>query len=223
MSQDGAKPTGYYGHVRTDLVGLLPSGGVGDLLEIGAAQGDTLVHIKQKGLAKRVVGVELCALPGGGQQRPEIDAFHVGNVESPECDFPPGSFDAVVAGDVLEHLVDPWAAVRKIETWLRPGGIAILCVPNFREASVLWDVLVRGDFAYQPDGILDRTHLRFFCKRNVLELATTDHLRPESIGPTYRMHWGSKHALRRVVHAISFGLLEPFLAVQYTVVARKVA
>lgn len=44
--------------------------------------------------------------------------------------FPRESFDAVVMGDVLEHLPSPLASLRAVHTWLRPGGVAAIAVPS---------------------------------------------------------------------------------------------
>jgi SAM-dependent methyltransferase len=46
-----------------------------------------------------------------------------------ELPFPPGSFDVVVASDVLEHIDDDARAVREITRVLRPGGAFIFSVP----------------------------------------------------------------------------------------------
>jgi SAM-dependent methyltransferase len=40
------------------------------------------------------------------------------------------SFDVVFAGELIEHLVDPSAAIREFRRVLRPGGILILTTPN---------------------------------------------------------------------------------------------
>jgi SAM-dependent methyltransferase len=44
--------------------------------------------------------------------------------------LPPESFDAEVCWDVLEHLEEPEAALRRLFDALKPGGILILAYPN---------------------------------------------------------------------------------------------
>jgi 2-polyprenyl-3-methyl-5-hydroxy-6-metoxy-1,4-benzoquinol methylase len=80
-----------------------------------------------------------------------------------------GPFDAIVYGDVLEHLTDPLAALRALDATLAPGGTVIVSVPN---VAHLWVrlCLLAGRFDYADRGILDRTHLRFFTRRTLLAL-----------------------------------------------------
>jgi SAM-dependent methyltransferase len=80
-----------------------------------------------------------------------------------------GPFDAIVYGDVLEHLSDPVAALTSVNQRLAPGGLAIISVPNVAHLSVRLSLLV-GRFDYADRGILDRTHLRFFTRRTFLAL-----------------------------------------------------
>jgi hypothetical protein len=46
----------------------------------------------------------------------------------------------------------------------------IASIPNVRNLKVLAPLLFKGDWQYQTSGILDRTHVRFFTRRTVLEL-----------------------------------------------------
>ena len=80
-----------------------------------------------------------------------------------------GPFDAIVYGDVLEHLSDPRAVLRALDQTLVPGGTVIVSVPNVAHLWVRLSLLA-GRFDYADRGILDRTHLRFFTRRTLLEL-----------------------------------------------------
>ena len=75
-----------------------------------------------------------------------------------------GPFEAIVYGDVLEHLSEPRTALVALNRTLAPGGTAIVSVPN---VAHLWMrlSLMLGRFDYADRGILDRTHLRFFTRR----------------------------------------------------------
>src|SRR5262249_50946150 len=83
--------------------------------------------------------------------------------------FAEGSFDAVICGDVLEHLRDPLSVLRQVRTWLRPNGRLIVSLPNVRNHAVIRSLLA-GNWTYEPAGLLDRTHLRFFTRREIENL-----------------------------------------------------
>ncbi|MBU1040854.1 MAG: class I SAM-dependent methyltransferase [Proteobacteria bacterium] len=78
-------------------------------------------------------------------------------------------FDVVVAADVLEHLYDPWTALQLMVPLLAPGGSVVVSLPHAGHAAVA-ACLVSGDFAYREYGLLDHTHIRFFCLKNIEEL-----------------------------------------------------
>ena len=89
----------------------------------------------------------------------------VADAEDP-LPFPDGSFDAVVAGELLEHLRFPDSVVSEIGRVLRPGGVFVGSVPNaFRIQSRLR--FLRG---HAPED--DPTHLHMFSLPDVRGLLT---------------------------------------------------
>ena len=82
----------------------------------------------------------------------------------------PAELDAIVLGDVLEHLRDPWAALTALAGLLSPSGRIVLSLPNI----AVWNArreLARGRFPYADHGVFDRTHLRFFTRTGAHALA----------------------------------------------------
>lgn len=80
------------------------------------------------------------------------------------------TYDFLLFGDVLEHLVRPECVLAELVTRLRPGGRAILSLPNIAfVGNRLTHLLGRWD--YKDYGILDRTHLRFFTRGSMVALA----------------------------------------------------
>ena len=212
----------YYQFTRTELIDLLPKNRVfANVLEVGASGGYTLLYLKTKGIAKKVTGIELFELAGTEQQNPQLDAFTIGNIEQmEEAIFLPGEFDLVICGDVLEHLQNPWAVRDKIITWLKPGGFLLASIPNIREYKTVLKILLRGTFTYEEGGIMDKTHLRFFGKGNILELLGTNGLHIEKIVSNLAYPvWNTK--TRATVNRLTFKIFEEFLAKQYFVLAVK--
>jgi SAM-dependent methyltransferase len=104
----------------------------------------------------------------------------VANVEEP-LPFPDSSFDAVVAGELFEHLRFPEGVVREVRRVLRPGGVLVGSVPNaFRVQSRLR--FLRGR---PPED--DPTHLHMFSPDAVRTLLTGfDDVHVEYVGGRYR-------------------------------------
>lgn len=78
-------------------------------------------------------------------------------------------FEVIVAGDVLEHLYDPWATLGKLEPLLAENGYIVLSLPHASHNAIV-ACLLAGDFDYQPWGLLDKTHIRFFGIHNIQRL-----------------------------------------------------
>ncbi|MCW3041578.1 MAG: class SAM-dependent methyltransferase [Solirubrobacterales bacterium] len=74
-----------------------------------------------------------------------------------------GPYDAIVCGDVLEHLPHPNATLRALASQLAPDGRVVVSVPNVAH----WTgrrALLRGRFPREEHGLFDATHLRWFTR-----------------------------------------------------------
>ena len=78
----------------------------------------------------------------------------------------PTGIDAIVLGDVLEHLRDPSALLRLVHDSIGAKGRAFISVPNIANITVRLGLLL-GVFEYRDRGILDNTHLRFYTMRTI--------------------------------------------------------
>ena len=210
------KASGYFSNTRKDIISVLPAKKIDRLLEVGAGSGDTLVEIKKQGLARHVTGFELMRLPGTNQENSLIDAFIHGDLDRIESEFPASLFDVIICGDVLEHLVDPWSILRKLTSLLQPGGTMIISCPNVRHYQMFWAIFIRGSFLYTDYGLLDKTHLRFFCRKDLLSMVEGAGLHTKEVIPTFKFYKGSRDS---VMNALTFGIFEQFLALQYVITA----
>jgi len=212
-----AKDQGYFRAARLDLLAMLPPGGGLALLELGSGHGATLRAAKSMGLAAYTVGVDLVPPAPAQAGEPEIDRSICGNVEAIALDLPEASFDAVLCADVLEHLVDPWSVVANLVPLLKPGGLLLSSIPNFRNHRLLRSVVFGGDFRYAEAGLLDRTHLRFFCRKNIRELFEGAGLVVEAM-ETNMGGYGLRH---KILDRSTLGWLHDFFVFQYRTRARK--
>ena len=78
----------------------------------------------------------------------------------------------------------------------------------------MYNVFIKGDFAYNPEGgILDKTHLRFFCKKNVKELFDLTNFNIEGIYSN--LHILPLKGFRYKISRITFGIFDQYLTPQY--------
>ena len=77
-------------------------------------------------------------------------------------------YDAILAGDVLEHCSRPDLVLRECHHLLAPGGCVVISLPNVAHADVRL-ALLAGKFRYRDTGLLDRTHIRFFTRETIEE------------------------------------------------------
>jgi methionine biosynthesis protein MetW len=143
---------------------VLPEGG--SVLDVGCASGGLLALLAPR--AGRTAGIELSQTAARAASA-VADEVHHGGIADRDLPFAPGSFDVVVLADVLEHLPDPEAGLRRAVDLARPGGALVISVPNIAH----WQArltLLRGRWPAEESGTFDAGHLRFFTLESVGEL-----------------------------------------------------
>jgi O-antigen biosynthesis protein len=153
----------YYGYARPEVCALVPTSAK-RVLDVGCAGGALGRALKSERPGIEVRGVEPVA-EQAERARAWLDDVHAGTEIPSEWPRP----DCIIFADVLEHLVDPWTAVKNARSLLQPGGTLVVSVPNVLHHSVVSE-LVRGRFDYRDAGVLDRTHLRFFTEKTAREM-----------------------------------------------------
>ncbi len=155
----------YYTNVRSDVLNLVPNRVVHKAMEIGGGEFPTLLAINRDKDAE-LWGVDIYPCTN-----PLIHFVH-GSIESVNVQekIPDDYFDLILANDVLEHLVDTEAFLEFCHKKLATNGCLILSVPNIRQIRALYHIFIMGTFPRQASGLFDRTHLRWFCKRDLVDL-----------------------------------------------------
>jgi len=217
---DEASLPAYYRNERPEIAALVPAG-ARRVLEVGCAAG-ALGRLLKRRAPREVVGIEIHA-PAAAVARRHLD--RVLELDLDAIDALPldeGSFDCIVCADVLEHLRAPERALAVLRRYLAPGGVLIASIPNVRHASVVLPLLVEGRWQYRDEGILDRTHLRFFTAAEIVALFEGAGFRARLAGATKSAEHPVVPALAEVVGRLggdAAAFREDSAIVQYVVVA----
>ncbi len=160
----------YYNRVNPDLLGVIPPD-ARTVLEIGCGTGVMARDYRRINPSVRYLGVEMNP-EAAAMAEEHINHVVVGDiaaVDPSELGLGEGSVDCLVFGDVLEHMVDPWAAIRKLAPLLRDGGQAVASIPNVQHWTMILNLFM-SRWEYADEGLMDRTHLRFFTVEGMRKL-----------------------------------------------------
>jgi SAM-dependent methyltransferase len=180
---------GYYSRINGDLLRLMPPD-ARVVLEVGSGTGALAEAYRRINPDVRYLGIE--KLPAAAHEASEnsrIDRMFTGDAAVVEpthlglSEIDP-RVDCLVFGDVLEHMADPWTVLARLAQWVREGGHVLACIPNIQHYSVVLNLL-RGKWEYRDEGLLDRTHLRFFTLEGMRELFAHAELKVFDIQPRW--------------------------------------
>lgn len=135
-------------------------------------------------------------------------------------------FDCMIFADILEHLVDPWHVLSQAVEYLRPGGTAIVSVPNIRHISSLNSIFLRGTFPRIGRGLFDGTHLRWFTCTDARHLLESSGLQLVSLSANLRINdvpetHLNRFAQRHLVRFEKWSWVKEFLGYQFVLVGEK--
>ena len=138
------------------------------VLEIGCSEGYFGAALKADG--HEVWGIETNSVAADSAEtvldrvfRDSIEAFLLAQ------EFIDERFDAIIFGDVLEHLLDPRRVLSAVTDRLTNRGVIIASVPNVAHERVRM-MLLEGRWEYSATGIMDNTHLHFFTRDTLIDL-----------------------------------------------------
>jgi len=134
------------------------------VLDIGCSSGTFgAVLINKKGCS--VDGVELDDGDFKEAQK-RLGTVYKLNIETDDLSVIQKKYDFIYFGDVIEHLVNPSASLKRVKSLLKPAGKIVFSIPNMSHISVRL-MLLNGDFNYGQTGLLDTTHLHFYTHQEV--------------------------------------------------------
>lgn len=152
-------------HVK--ILNRIPNGA--RVLEFGCAHGVMSKYMSQE------MGCEVYAVEIDKEAATDAALFckkvAVCDIDSDEweSEYRNLRFDVIIFADVLEHLYDPWTALKRVKQYLKPTGSILISIPNIAHSAVIMELL-NGRFDYRPTGLLDDTHIRFFTQKSLEEM-----------------------------------------------------
>ena len=161
------------------VIGLVGTGR--RVLEVGCGGGHVAHHLRERG--NEVVGIDVDPAAVAAARR-VLDEVHCCDLDVVDASvLVQGPFDVIILADVLEHLRQPGRVLGDLLSLLAADGRVLLSIPNVAHVDVRL-MLLLGEWRYQPLGLLDDTHLRWFSRRAIAELLRGAGLEPLSVQRT---------------------------------------
>jgi SAM-dependent methyltransferase len=152
----------YYQKVRSEMKPFLPDR-YSKVLEVGCGAGNFRTQLTRP---CEYWGVELVEAAANAAAT-KLTRVLRGTFQDTYDHIPNGCFDLVICNDVIEHMADHEVFFQDIRRKMAPGSYLVGSVPNVRYVFNVFELLVKKDWAYRDEGILDRGHLRFFTERSL--------------------------------------------------------
>jgi SAM-dependent methyltransferase len=152
-----------------DLLSLIPKE-VKKIIEVGSSSGALAREFKKIASDNHYLGLEIDQRYVSLSER-YCDQVLLLDIEQADDNFwnDNADRDCWIFGDTLEHLRDPWKILKKIRSIIPTDGNIVACIPNVQH----WSIQVKlnmGNFTYEDSGLLDRTHLRWFTRKTIIDM-----------------------------------------------------
>ena len=186
-------PAGYYDGLNPKLLKAIPPD-ASRVLELGCANGRLGARFKSVMPCTVWHGVDASAEAVAMAAQHLDQALHM-DLDEDDLSRLEGGYDTVVIGDLLEHLRDPGRVLEALWDLTAPDARIVACVPNMAHLSVI-ERMITGDLSYDPNGLLDQTHQRFFSPSSLFKLLLDSgwlpHLQDQYDVPTPPSAFGAK-------------------------------
>jgi 2-polyprenyl-3-methyl-5-hydroxy-6-metoxy-1,4-benzoquinol methylase len=153
----------YYKNHRSEMIKFLPSTYM-RVLDIGCGEGE---FRKNLAFPNEYWGVELVSSVAKTASV-HLDNVITGTYLTAEAQLPDNYFDLIICNDVIEHMTDHDEFLQRIKKKMAKNGVLVASIPNVRYLPNLINLLLRKDWKYTSEGILDKGHLRFFTQKSIL-------------------------------------------------------
>jgi methionine biosynthesis protein MetW len=150
------------------------------ILDVGCGDGNFALLLKEAAGASEVCGIEISEKGVELANKAGVRAVRL-NIDEESFPFDDGYFDAVFAGEVIEHLYDPDHMLEEIYRVMQPDGLLVMTVPNLAS----WFNRLALLLGFQPYGTNPSTrhsvgHLKNFNSTG--HMVTSDHIRVFTLG-----------------------------------------
>ncbi|NCO05254.1 MAG: class I SAM-dependent methyltransferase [Candidatus Magasanikbacteria bacterium] len=202
----------YYTQSRQEMLKYIPKT-TATVLELGCGAGAFCVLIKDKTNAE-IWGIDRHKPSLEEAQKFLHKTIH-GDVVESIATLPNNYFDCIVCNDILEHLEDPYTVIRTLKNKLTNKGRIVCSLPNVRYLPNIFNFMVKKQWKYEDEGVLDSTHLRFFTQKSIADM--------------FEQHGYSVHTLEGInplnswkftlINILTFGFLSDTTYIQFACVA----
>jgi len=208
--------TGAYGGSRSEMLPFVPTS-PGVCLEVGCYAGEFAESVINRGGVGEYWALEWNGKVAAQARKRGVDKIVEGDAQQNIDALPSGYFDTVICNDILEHLVDPFLFMDSMRRTLKPGATVIASLPNVRYHRNLKELLFGRQWQYKDEGILDRTHLRFFTELSLRALFEPYGYEIQEVTGINgsRSHW------LKLLSWMTFGGTQDLRYLQFAVVAKS--
>ena len=137
----------------------------GIVLDLGSGEGEHANILKNMGFDVVTAGIDNREF-----KYPDLIKFTFCDLSN-AAPFKNASFDYVLFLEILEHIRNPYFAIREISRVLKPEGLLFLSTPNILNITSRLRFLFEGSFDFFREPILDYSKIQRHNAHNDMEIS----------------------------------------------------